>query len=143
MSSPIPEVVLPAMIGVPAPIICLCLSEAEFLQVIEQWDLQDLAHEEAQEDGGLQWVRGPGTASAHLIPEISGVRAILCIDDTGMEVDELLGLLVHELCHVWGAVCSQCGEHAPSPEFMAYSMQALFQSVYRNYKARKAASLES
>jgi hypothetical protein len=143
MSSPVPEVVLPAMIGVPAPIICLCLSEDEFHQVIDQWDLRDLAYEESQEEGGLQWTRGPGTASVHLIPEIARVRAILCIDDTGVQMDEVLGLIVHELCHVWGEVCGQSGERSPSSEFMAYSMQALFQSVYREYISRKAAALES
>jgi len=43
---------------------------------------------------------------------------------------EVLGLMVHEATHVWQAVRDEMEEKAPSIEFEAYSMQAIFQSLW-------------
>lgn len=42
---------------------------------------------------------------------------------------EIVGLLVHEATHVWQYVLKHMNEVAPSPEFEAYSMQAISQAL--------------
>lgn len=39
------------------------------------------------------------------------------------------GLLIHEAAHVWQMIREDIGEHAPSPEFEAYSMQCISQEL--------------
>lgn len=44
---------------------------------------------------------------------------------------QIAGLLAHEATHVWQFVRKHMGEHEPSVEFEAYSVQAIFQNLYR------------
>lgn len=44
---------------------------------------------------------------------------------------EVAGLLCHEAVHVWQTVRAVMAEREPSIEFEAYSMQAIFQSLYQ------------
>ncbi|MDG9793062.1 hypothetical protein [Brucella anthropi] len=44
-------------------------------------------------------------------------------------ITEITGLLVHEATHVWQTIRNDIGEQDPSPEFEAYSMQAIFQGL--------------
>lgn len=42
---------------------------------------------------------------------------------------EMIGIVVHEAAHVWQEVRLAMGEHSPSIEFEAYSMQAITQEL--------------
>ncbi|WGJ07500.1 hypothetical protein [Brucella intermedia] len=44
-------------------------------------------------------------------------------------ITEITGLLVHEATHVWQTIRNDIGEQDPSPEFEAYSMQAIFRGL--------------
>ncbi len=44
---------------------------------------------------------------------------------------EVMGVLCHESVHVFQSVCEFMGEEDPSPEFMAYSIQNIYQELLR------------
>lgn len=44
---------------------------------------------------------------------------------------EIAGLIAHEATHVWQFIRKHMGERDPSVEFEAYSVQAIFQNLYR------------
>lgn len=49
-------------------------------------------------------------------------------------ISEITGLLVHEATHVWQTIREDIGEKDPSPEFEAYSMQAIFQGLFTAFQ---------
>ncbi|RRY22030.1 hypothetical protein EGJ57_04475 [Brucella anthropi] len=49
-------------------------------------------------------------------------------------ISEITGLLVHEATHVWQTIRDDIGEKDPSPEFEAYSMQAIFQGLFTAFQ---------
>lgn len=51
---------------------------------------------------------------------------------------EIAGLLAHEATHVWQYVRRHMGEDSPSPEFEAYSVQAIFQGLYQAWLDTRA-----
>lgn len=48
-------------------------------------------------------------------------------------IDEISGVIVHEATHVWRHIRKDIGEKKPSPEFEAYSMQMIYQSLFTGY----------
>lgn len=65
-------------------------------------------------------------------------KGALCIIVTlGPESDRghtrigIAGLIAHEATHVWQYIRKHMGETDPSVEFEAYSVQAIFQNLYR------------
>jgi hypothetical protein len=50
---------------------------------------------------------------------------------TGLQV---AALLVHEAVHVWQLFRESIGEHGPSKEFEAYSIQAISQRLMERYR---------
>lgn len=64
-----------------------------------------------------------------------GVAIIVCIrPGPGRTGIEIAGLLVHEAVHIWQEACSNIGEREPSPEFEAYSIQAIAQGLLWQYR---------
>lgn len=62
--------------------------------------------------------------------------AIVCIK--GAEKQPLVvvvGMLVHEAAHVWQDILQHLGEHNPSSEFEAYSLQAISQQFLEKFFA--------
>lgn len=49
-------------------------------------------------------------------------------------ISEITGILVHEATHVWQTIRDDIGEKDPSPEFEAYSMQAIFQGLFTAFQ---------
>ncbi|MEN5103787.1 hypothetical protein [Brucella anthropi] len=49
-------------------------------------------------------------------------------------ISEITGLLVHEATHIWQTIRDDIGEKDPSPEFEAYSMQAIFQGLFTAFQ---------
>lgn len=61
--------------------------------------------------------------------------ALVCIKEYGPEKDPniIVGLLIHEAVHIWQHICLEMGEINPSPEFEAYSIQAISQRIIAKY----------
>jgi len=47
---------------------------------------------------------------------------------------ERVGLIVHEAMHIWRAMRESIGEHSPSAEFEAYSIQSIAQNLIAAYE---------
>lgn len=75
-------------------------------------------------------------AAAHFF-ERKGDRGrcvIVCLGSTkGRSKIEVYGLLTHEAVHIWQAIREDIGEHNPSSEFEAYSIQAIAQRLMEAY----------
>ncbi len=72
-------------------------------------------------------------ATTHHFTSPKGHIIVVCLNDdfekqcgSGFEV---MGVLCHESVHVFQYVCDFMGEEDPSPEFMAYSIQNIFQEL--------------
>lgn len=55
----------------------------------------------------------------------------------GKDSNGVIGLLIHEAVHVWQLVRKTIGESKPSPEFEAYSIQAIAQELIAAYSATR------
>ena len=61
--------------------------------------------------------------------------AIVQIGDTSKRISvEIHGLLLHESVHVWQRIRQRMGEHNPSTEFEAYSIQAIAQDLFAMFE---------
>lgn len=61
--------------------------------------------------------------------------AIVQIGDTSERTSvEIHGLLLHEVVHVWQRIRQRMGEHNPSTEFEAYSIQAIAQDLFAMFE---------
>lgn len=61
--------------------------------------------------------------------------AIVKIGDTSKRTSvEIHGLLLHESVHVWQRIRQRMGEHNPSKEFEAYSIQAIAQDLFAMFE---------
>jgi hypothetical protein len=83
-------------------------------------------------------------ATAHYLEKPDGKKCcIVCLrHDPGRDPIEVVGLLVHEAMHLWRWIREYIGEHSPSAEFEAYSMQWISQQLmaeYRDFLKRQAA----
>lgn len=63
--------------------------------------------------------------------------AVVCIFDHTHDLEQTYAMLVHEAVHIWQAICRRIGEHEPSDEFEAYSVQRISQSLFFEYKRQR------
>lgn len=64
-----------------------------------------------------------------------GRSAIICLRPTRTHTtEEIYALLVHEAMHLWQAIIDTIGEHRPSTEFEAYSVQAICLNLFVAYR---------
>ncbi len=47
---------------------------------------------------------------------------------------QIVGLIVHEAMHIWREIRESIGEHSPSAEFEAYSVQSISQNLIYAYE---------
>lgn len=77
----------------------------------------------------------PSAAGSTQTFDSGGKRCIIVTVAEGCEKHhsriEIAGLIAHEATHVWQKVREHMGEDQPSIEFEAYSVQAIFQNLYR------------
>lgn len=74
-------------------------------------------------------------ATAHFFHPEGKAIAIVCMPPApGRDQLEVVGLIVHEAVHVWQEVLEHIGEHRPSAEFEAYSVQSLAQVLLGEYR---------
>lgn len=59
---------------------------------------------------------------------------IITINEIRRPGVQVIGLIVHEAMHVWRAIRESIGEHSPSQEFEAYSLQSITQNLIYAYE---------
>lgn len=59
--------------------------------------------------------------------------AIVLLYDHSEDLTSTLALIVHEAVHIWQEIKQILGEHDPSKEFEAYSIQAISQELMTEY----------
>lgn len=89
-----------------------------------------------------EWIKThQAHATAHIFEGLRGGNAaIVCLRGwEGRDPIEVAGLLVHEGVHIWQHIREFIGEHHPSAEFEAYSLQAIAQDLMQAFvDAQKA-----
>lgn len=107
----------------------VCLSEAAFHRL-----LRGMA---VPRDHWPTWIKSPQAhATVHYLEGLSSGKlvAVVCMRGwEGRNPIEVAGLLVHEAVHIWQAVRDNIGERDPSPEFEAYSVQAIAQDLMQGF----------
>jgi len=61
-------------------------------------------------------------------------RRVAVVTISDREPAATVNLLVHEAVHVWQDLCEGIGEHAPSSEFEAYTVQHISAELFRAYE---------
>ncbi len=73
-------------------------------------------------------------ATVHFFERDNSICAIVCLGETKDRTpNEIVGLLIHEAVHIWQETKSVIGEHSPSREFEAYSIQCIAQRLIEAY----------
>lgn len=116
-------------IAAPAPFMCLCLSEDEYLHVIRRLKVKTTE----------PWVMNDQSqATVHYITDNDGdLTCVVCLRDwqkySGLEI---AGVLVHEAVHVWQEYCDNIGEKHPGREQEAYAIQSIAQELMAEFYRR-------
>lgn len=105
------------------PYLVLCTTEAQYHRV--------LRHCKVPRDNWDNWVQAGCDATTHELTNGNGGHiCVVCIADCSKkEGPQIAAMLVHEAVHVWQYHCRRIGEHSPSTEFEAYSIQAISQRL--------------
>lgn len=116
------------------PYLALVLSEKDYHKVMHRfkvpvcdrprWVMSDHA------DATMHTLETPGKEMACLVA--------LRVRD-GISGIQIATLLVHESVHIFQEWCSRYGERNPSPEFEAYSIQAIAQRLMESYAQQTGA----
>jgi len=104
---------------------CLCFNEKQFKK--------KLKHLKVKEE--LAFVNCGSDATTHYFTKPDGkTAAIVCLkQNKDLKSEQHIALLVHEAVHVWQRARESIGEHEPSKEFEAYSIQSITQELLRYY----------
>jgi hypothetical protein len=106
---------------------CLCLSEEDFHKQLKKLSLP--IHEYHP------FVTFATGATTHYYESEDQKIAIVCLGDMKQGSTEAVhSLLAHEAVHIWQVCMEEFGEHNPSPEFEAYSIQQITQNLLEDYK---------
>ena len=112
-----------------APYLCLVLSEADFHRAYD-----DL---EQEKTGRPPWILNDHSqATCHtLLNKAGDLAAVVALRGwEGRDGISIACLLLHEAVHIWQSFRAQIGEHSPSAEFEAYSIQFLAQQLMLSFK---------
>lgn len=117
-------------ISAPGPYLCLCLSEAEYLQAMKHCKVTPVD----------TWIKTPqADATTHHLRASAGLVAIVCLREhekrSGVEI---AGLLVHEAVHAWQEWCDYYGENPTAREQEAYAIQGIAQELMSEFARRVA-----
>lgn len=115
------------------PYLALVLSSAEYKKAVG-----DLG---VSMEGRNPWILNDHSdATAHYLTtpkgEFACIVAIRLKD--GLSGIQIAAMLVHEAVHVWQEFKRHIGEHEPSAEFEAYSIQCMSQRLMESYARRRA-----
>jgi len=103
---------------------CLCVTEKQFKEKLKYLKFRE----------ELSFVNCGSDATTHYFERKGKTTAIVCFkDDASRVIEQNIALLVHEAVHIWQQVRELIGEHSPSKEFEAYSVQSITQELLRCY----------
>lgn len=110
------------------PYLALCTAEVDFHKVLRHCAIPKMDWPE--------WIQTPqADATCHFLKNPKQeLCAVVCLRlREGVEGLQVASLLVHEAVHVWQEFKEHIGEHSPSREFEAYSIQAISQRLMQAY----------
>jgi hypothetical protein len=122
---------LPRYISPPAPYLCLCLSEDEYLIAFKHMDVKPRD----------EWIRTPqADATTHFLRNRKGeLCVVVCLAGYERRTPiEVTGLLIHEAVHIWQEWCAFYGETHPGSEQEAYAVQQLTQTLMEEFVRRQS-----
>jgi hypothetical protein len=112
------------------PYVTLCTTEEEYREAV--------AHCKTPLEKMSPWVNDGADATTHSLENTLG--EMVCIVTirviAGEDPVAVAAMLVHEAVHVWQRWRASIGEHAPSKEFEAYSIQIISQRLMQAYADR-------
>lgn len=120
-------------IAKPGPYLCLCLSEAEFIEALKHLKPKGVPE---------NWVSPGANATVHQFDNADGdLVCVVCLQPREHKEDnytgvEIAGLLVHEAVHVWQLYAESIGERNPGSEQEAYAIQGIAQELMAEYARR-------
>ena len=116
------------------PELTLCLSEAQFNEVLDQIPMP-------KEDRPIWAEHGQGRVHA-LMGASGNLVCVVCLNlpDDLHDTTASAGLLVHEAVHVFQQWVECLGEEKPSAEFMAYSIQHFSDTLWDSYAQQRASA---
>lgn len=112
-----------------APHLVLCLSKAEYSAVVRHCKIVDPA----------PWLdEERNKACVHSWEYSGNLVSVVCLHEDALKADplEVVLTLVHEAVHVFQRLCDSIGEHAPSREFEAYSIERIAQALAEEFRRR-------
>ncbi len=106
------------------PYLCLCTSQQQFDRVMRKFKLPSREY------------LNPGADATchHLNNGHNELVCVVCVEPASRDPVAVCALLVHEAVHVFQEWCITRGEHAPSREFEAYSIQSISQRLMAAYR---------
>jgi hypothetical protein len=109
----------------------LCLSEKTYLKEMRRLKVKDPE----------PWLSDQATACCHFrVNDKTATRlCIVCLRPPENKAGraQVKGVLVHEAVHIWQRCIAVIGEHSPSDEFMAYSIQQISEELFKLYMEQK------
>jgi len=110
---------------------CLCTNEKQFYKEMKRLGI---SKNEAGSFIKNEWSH----ATVHHFERKGKYISIVCIDKENAkknktDPNQIVGLLIHEAVHIWQEIKEHIGEHDPSREFEAYSIQSISQELIRSY----------
>lgn len=124
MKPPIPWLNRDLVVG---PYLRLCLTQEQF----------DAVSDELRQPRAAYLNPGAHATTHHLGRGDDGTNiCIVCVNGAEAATRDgivVAGILIHEAVHAWQAYCEAVGEHSPSSEFEAYSIQILAQRLMWAY----------
>jgi hypothetical protein len=111
-----------------APHLTLCLSEKEYLAVCKHLKVEN----------PTPWVASGARATNHTFESDGRLTCVVCMSELAQESEgvEVAALIVHEATHIKQELMQSIGETHPSPEFEAYTMQSICQTLFEEYARR-------
>lgn len=115
-----------------APNVTLVTSEDDFREVVKEFD-----------NYPSPWLSAGMNGKTHTYYWKDKIICIVVIDGAGvfdrLDQSAVIGLLIHEGVHVWQELRKSIGEHSPSAEFEAYSIQCITQRLVEDYSKQRNA----
>lgn len=115
------------------PYLALVLNERDYQKA--------MSHFKVPHGERSPWITNAhSNATAHYLthPDHGQAAVVAVRVREGVSGIQIAGLLVHEAVHVWQQFCENIGEAKPSPEFEAYSIQAIAQRLMASYAEQTA-----
>ena len=115
------------------PYLCLVLSEKDYHRAMIDFKVPPSERD--------PWIKtAHSDATAHILEHPTrGMAVVVALRvRPGISGVQIAGLLVHEAVHAFQHYCERIGEHRPSSEFEAYSIQSMAQRLMQSYADQAA-----